>query len=725
MSEVQQSPKDWPLAELKVAINLSGQPKELYFPLYPGDNTVGHNGLIPANEKPNDISLNFYPIIKSRHFLISCTKDPMIFIKSTVERPEDANAVIMGENGRDGLSMNNVYVWEFLESRRVCIGNGLITLSCTYLGRNRRYGLPRSAMGQTRIGREISMIRNQPMASTSQIKKEEPDTSITNLDGTHQVPIQDRPLASDATDSVPDEFEPMSKTLTLPEITQELERPTDEIRNEYYDPDRLPASNEDGNVDEDDNSDSEGEEEPSHSRVPSRFLPDDITKIRREPVPPTPDLLPTQPYVSEDHQTERTDHDALTQLLEPTQAYLDPDAPTQILDPALDYSEVRIKQEENTQLDTMAKPHLQPHPRNAPVHEDETADYQQGRVCETQSTHAETQSTQSPRNSPSLELEPGTASGPTRRIVERIPATPTDEQTEARRVRQEGIENKKSRAQLIEEEGKVPQTPEHAPVSQASTAELNPASGSRANSYDRSFGSGGHDDNNNDSVFHIAATAEDGQEGDRTRRLSCDEDDPMAAELQEGLPRAILKGSQEPVTTPSSSPPLQAPVDRGYGPEGSGHSRPSSRTSQRTKEGSPKHGIESDSERDSPKPSKLIRTESQVETTESMAERPTASTQVRATPSRMMSRRSTLDMDTHKAKVMISAPGLTDKDKKKWAEAIESLGGAYKEDYKEATILVFEGNSRTSKFMCAIVRGIPIVTMNWLEDSKNSHEFKP
>lgn len=54
---------------------------------------------------------------------------------------------------------------------------------------------------------------------------------------------------------------------------------------------------------------------------------------------------------------------------------------------------------------------------------------------------------------------------------------------------------------------------------------------------------------------------------------------------------------------------------------------------------------------------------------------------------------------------------------------INSLGGAVKEDYKEATILVFESTRRTAKLMCAIVRCIPIVTPKWLEDSVTQKKF--
>ncbi|KAF9278508.1 Mediator of DNA damage checkpoint protein 1 [Mortierella alpina] len=155
-------------------------------------------------------------------------------------------------------------------------------------------------------------------------------------------------------------------------------------------------------------------------------------------------------------------------------------------------------------------------------------------------------------------------------------------------------------------------------------------------------------------------------------------------------------------------------------------SRQSSRISTRKKEGSPKHGMGADARAESPpKPSKLIKTESTEETIASASS-------MRLTPGRLLrkstSDRSMLDMEPHKPVVMISAPKMTDAEKKRLRTLIERLGGTYRDDkgsYKEATVLIFQGTSRTWKLMCAIVRCIPIVTMNWLTESSNSNRFLP
>ncbi|KAF9952492.1 hypothetical protein BGZ72_006179 [Mortierella alpina] len=192
--------------------------------------------------------------------------------------------------------------------------------------------------------------------------------------------------------------------------------------------------------------------------------------------------------------------------------------------------------------------------------------------------------------------------------------------------------------------------------------------------------------------------------------------------------RPILRDSQE---TSSSFSRTDSPATdhEGSSSMASGArsiSRQSSRISTRKKEGSPKHGMGADARAESPpKPSKLIKTES---TDESIA----STSSMRLTPGRLLrkstSDRSMLDMEPHKPVVMISAPKMTDAEKKRLRTLIERLGGTYRDDkssYKEATVLIFQGTSRTWKLMCAIVRCIPIVTMNWLTESSNCNRFLP
>ncbi|KAF9942298.1 hypothetical protein BGZ67_002319 [Mortierella alpina] len=193
-------------------------------------------------------------------------------------------------------------------------------------------------------------------------------------------------------------------------------------------------------------------------------------------------------------------------------------------------------------------------------------------------------------------------------------------------------------------------------------------------------------------------------------------------------PRPILKDSQE---TSSSFSRTDSPSTDHEGSSSMASvtrsiSRQSSRISTRKKEGSPKHGMGADARVESPpKPSKLIKTESTDETIASTSS-------MRLTPGRLLrkstSDRSMLDMEPYRPVVMISAPKMTDAEKKRLRTLIARLGGTYRDDktsYNEATVLIFQGTSRTWKLMCAIVRCIPIVTMNWLTESGTSNRFLP
>ncbi|KAF9202068.1 hypothetical protein BGZ49_007752 [Haplosporangium sp. Z 27] len=174
--------------------------------------------------------------------------------------------------------------------------------------------------------------------------------------------------------------------------------------------------------------------------------------------------------------------------------------------------------------------------------------------------------------------------------------------------------------------------------------------------------------------------------------------------------RPILMDSQEPI---SSSPHIEKSFKAGYATDaeqnlGQAITQPSSQTSTVSREGSPKHELDSDSGESSPKPTKLIKTES-VEG---------ATAQGRATPSRLLGRRSMTESE-FKPTVMISY--MTAENKTHWEDVIKGLTGVFKDGHKDATLLVFEGNKRTFKFMYALAKGLPIVSLKWLTDSQAAH----
>ncbi|KAF9134465.1 hypothetical protein BGW39_006925 [Mortierella sp. 14UC] len=166
-----------------------------------------------------------------------------------------------------------------------------------------------------------------------------------------------------------------------------------------------------------------------------------------------------------------------------------------------------------------------------------------------------------------------------------------------------------------------------------------------------------------------------------------------------------------------------------------------------SREGSPKHLLEEDLEEEevdvtaplkgsSPKPAKLIK----IETMDSVfAATPTtkAGRSRRGTPAGALSKSVSADpiappqtgrfLRSHtgdgvnaprislpKNSVMISS---LHKDTLK--EKLKKIDGAvYNDDsYDNAHVVVFEGNTLTSKLMCAIARGLPIVTTRWIDDS--------
>ncbi|KAI1316921.1 Mediator of DNA damage checkpoint protein 1 [Mortierella claussenii] len=517
-----------------------------------------------------------------------------------------------------------------------------------------------------------------------------------------------------------------------------------------------------------------------------RLLPPELTHRNQhndgvEPTDTGSDLATTQPWPLDSQPSESAEL-APTQLHDPSQwsvgddtptqphrisqVSLDPDAPTQTLDTTLDFDEaqaVMAKSELAREGLADRVPESQTMPQTilateltTEVIEDRlkveasgslqlpVADLKQEDVTETRLIHQDdAEATQSPIHSreasPEREPESGSeqvsqvvsqlvsqvfsvASSETIHRIERIPATPLEEL-----VKPGETEREKTREQIIEEEGKVPQTPEdnqHTGMSQVSTVDNTLVSGIHGSSLDSTDV---NKDEDNESVVRVAASFEDENDAvERTsymskirpsRDLDSDEDVSMV-EATQPLGEA-LKNTRR---TQTSSLP-QEEVRVGQADEGesnvgaaAGSTRPSSRTSLRSKEGSPKHGMESDSGESTPKPSKLIRTESTDETLVPVSHG-------RTTPSRMLSRRSTVDIESHRHAVMVSAPAMNDKGQ--WKGTIENLGGTYKEDWQNATVLAFEGASRTWKLMCAIALGIPIVSLQWLKDSKARGRFLP
>ncbi|GJJ74077.1 hypothetical protein EMPS_06435 [Entomortierella parvispora] len=173
----------------------------------------------------------------------------------------------------------------------------------------------------------------------------------------------------------------------------------------------------------------------------------------------------------------------------------------------------------------------------------------------------------------------------------------------------------------------------------------------------------------------------------------------------------VVESTQIPV---SQTGPRSGGTSRNLSPDfdmDSSHSSPS-------RAESPKHdlGIDSGKE-DTPKPTKQIKRERTDVSVGSLSNvRPT---------SRMLQRRATMDIDMNKFAVLFSAPKLEEDDKKRYADIVVRLGGVNKDDYREGTILVHSASSRTYKFMCAIVRCIPIVSLDWIEKSGDIGRFLP
>ncbi|KAL2731084.1 FHA domain-containing protein PS1 [Vespula squamosa] len=72
------------------------------------------------------------------------------------------------------------------------------------------------------------------------------------------------------------------------------------------------------------------------------------------------------------------------------------------------------------------------------------------------------------------------------------------------------------------------------------------------------------------------------------------------------------------------------------------------------------------------------------------------------------------------AKEKILFTGITDDE---YAKALKVLGGTKVEDPSKCTVLVTDKIRRTIKFLCALANAVPIVSINWLHESKKAGRF--
>ncbi|KAF9354522.1 Mediator of DNA damage checkpoint protein 1 [Mortierella sp. AD094] len=430
-----------------------------------------------------------------------------------------------------------------------------------------------------------------------------------------------------------------------------------------------------------------------------------------------------------DHDAPTQTHDLAASLgVEPTQ-HVDPDAPTQLADPdaptqVLDPNETQLYEDtqsapsddeglsaQETQSPQRVASSLEIALEEAAVDEPGISDSQQERVCQTQPTESEdAQTTQSFPHSRQTSVEPISqevsqvlSANSSENNALYVPATPVDMISDDH----SGERTGKTNEQTLEE-GKSVGVP-----SDGSDPTL------KNNVFDRraltkSLGSG-----DSQTAAGLVISNKDGesvrtsQQG-RGNVQAIYSDEEAVTQRRRRQSRPILMDSQEPAP---SSPQVYESFRSGHRAgleqnENQDSARPSSQTSTVSREGSPKHGIDSDSEEHSPKPAKLIKTES--------TEGAVAATHGRVAPSRL-SRRGT--MDSEPKAVMISGP--SQQARQQWKQMIEKYGGSYKESHKDGNILVVDATVRTLKFMSAIVRGIPIVTLKWLTDSKANHKFMP
>ncbi|KAF9538035.1 hypothetical protein EC957_007292 [Mortierella hygrophila] len=166
----------------------------------------------------------------------------------------------------------------------------------------------------------------------------------------------------------------------------------------------------------------------------------------------------------------------------------------------------------------------------------------------------------------------------------------------------------------------------------------------------------------------------------------------------------------------------------------------SSQDSDRTasREGSPKHSLETDAApEEPPKPAKQIKVNSTDDVSKGTTVRLTRGASAvklkksgSADPPHFFGHTPTLRSTRSTARdhhsIMISSPGW-DEWKKKDALSKKHVGVYNDEAHIDMTVLVFNpiNGRRTCKLMCAIARGVPIVTDDWLKDSISDGQCRP
>ncbi|KAF9585970.1 hypothetical protein BGW38_010738 [Lunasporangiospora selenospora] len=216
-----------------------------------------------------------------------------------------------------------------------------------------------------------------------------------------------------------------------------------------------------------------------------------------------------------------------------------------------------------------------------------------------------------------------------------------------------------------------------------------------------------------------------------TPRQSPDPEDPEPWSRQHTRSPSVAVTEAEDITTPLLTTEAPSDVTSGLdqmsmrtGRLGSiSRVRSSSRSGFKPPmEKSPKHPADHDSDEEvPPKPSKLIKMESVGDIVPSGSSYQ-SQTQTRPTPLRTLGRRVTQDLELRKPSVAISGSKL---DKKSINNIVIRLGGTIKDSVKDSTVLVFNGEARTPKQLCALVQGIPIVTELWLNESNIRGKFLP
>ncbi|XP_046836268.1 myb-like protein X isoform X2 [Vespa crabro] len=81
---------------------------------------------------------------------------------------------------------------------------------------------------------------------------------------------------------------------------------------------------------------------------------------------------------------------------------------------------------------------------------------------------------------------------------------------------------------------------------------------------------------------------------------------------------------------------------------------------------------------------------------------------------------SSLNTSSFSAKEKILFTGIADDE---YAKVLKILGGTKVEDPSKCTVLVTDKIRRTIKFLCALANAVPIVSVNWLHESKRAGHF--